>query len=1300
MVRSSASTLSTIQAMRTKLVNIRDTAVMNAFMIGDTKLCYEKNFLFIAISRDETGTTWNHVPDELIYMAVTRSSALFMISCARAQSELSLAEPCDPQSCQLPSCRCSTTTIPGGLEPRHTPQFVVLTFDDGVNVINTETYRSVLYGRTNSDGCPAGATFYINHEYTNYQLVNELYNNGFEIALHSISHQTPQTYWAEATYDDIKKEIADQKIQMSHFANIPLDEIKGVRMPFLQMAGNNSFHVMADYDLEYDSSWVTTSFVEPGLWPYTLDYESTQDCVVPPCPTASIPGPWVMPMKSWFDLSGLPCAMADACFSPPPVTDEQAWFNFIVTNFERQYLGNRAPFGFYLHEWYLAINPAVRNAYIRFLNMINSMEDVFMVNAAQVLEWIKNPIPINEYRQQPCRSFTQTTCASRSCPVVAEHNGMTYWMTVCNLCPVRYPWLGNPLGQAVRRTRSKRSHGGLDADFTMKIYILIASVLSAALCARAQSELSLAESCDSEACQLPSCRCSSTAIPGGLDARDTPQFVVVTFDDAINILNTETYRSILYGRHNSDGCPAGATFYANHEYTNYQLVNELYNNGFEIALHSISHQTPQTYWAEATYEDMRREFADQKIQMSHFANIPQSELKGVRMPFLQLAGNNSFHVMADYDLEYDSTWVTTSFVEPGLWPYTLHYQSTQDCVTLPCPTASIPGPWVMPMKSWFDLSGLPCAMADACFNPPPTTDEQAWFNFIVTNFERQYLGNRAPFGFYLHEWFLAINPAVRNAYVRFLNMINSMEDVFMVNAAQVLEWVKDPIPINEYKQRPCRSFARTTCIVRSCPVLADHNGMTYWMSVCSDQCPVRYPWLAPPRKPALRISFTVASQYEFLRRIGKIMDSFSMFRFIAVRVLQVAAGVQLRRMHQFRCIRLHLKRKSGQRKDCDMRVYVLLASALFVVLGAGAQSELTLAEPCDAAACQLPSCRCSGTSIPGGLDATSTPQFVLMTFDDAINILNTETYRRVLYARQNSNGCPAGATFYANHEYTNYQLVNELYNNGFEIALHSISHQTPQTYWAEATYEDMRREFADQKIQMSHFANIPQSELKGIRKPFLQLSGNNTFHVMADYDIQYDCSWPTISFTNPGLWPYTLDYASTQDCVIPPCPTASIPGPWVIPMLSWFDLDERPCSMADACFRPPSTTDEEAWFNFIVTNFERQYLGNRAPFGFYIHEWFLAINPAVERAYVRFLNMINSMQDVFMVNTAEVIEWVKNPITVSEYRQKPCRNFQRTTCPARSCPVTADHNGMTYWMTVCSDQCPVRYPWLGNPLGL
>ncbi|XP_013186778.1 chitin deacetylase 8-like [Amyelois transitella] len=374
-------------------------------------------------------------------------SAIVLVSLFVLTVAQELAEPCDEEACKLPDCRCSSTSIPGGLAARDTPQFVLLTFDDAVNIINIETYRDVIYNRRNSNSCPAGVTFYVNHEYTDYQLVNELYNHGFEIALHSVSHMTNQTYWQEASYDDMVQELGEQVVQMSHFANIPTDSIKGVRLPFLQMTGNASFQVMADYNLEYDCSWPTVSQINPGLWPYTLDYASTQDCIIPPCPTASVPGVWVLPMVTWRDLNNNPCSMVDSCLAVP--STEEEWFQLILSNFERHYFGNRAPFGFYIHEWYIRenVNPHVGRALKRFLDLINNLYDVFMVNSQEVIDWVKNPVPVNEYAQQPCRTYVPTMCAPATCPVAAEHNLNVYWMSICNVCPRVYPWLGNPLGQ-------------------------------------------------------------------------------------------------------------------------------------------------------------------------------------------------------------------------------------------------------------------------------------------------------------------------------------------------------------------------------------------------------------------------------------------------------------------------------------------------------------------------------------------------------------------------------------------------------------------------------------------------------------------------------------------------------------------------------------------------------------------------------------------------------------------------------------------------------------------------------------
>ena len=46
-----------------------------------------------------------------------------------------------------------------------------------------------------------------------------------------------------------------------------------------------------------------------------------------------------------------------------------------------------------------------------------------------------------------------------------------------------------------------------------------------------------ATKCDAKRCQLPACRCGSAAIPGGLLRNNTPQLIVLTFDDAVNDLS-------------------------------------------------------------------------------------------------------------------------------------------------------------------------------------------------------------------------------------------------------------------------------------------------------------------------------------------------------------------------------------------------------------------------------------------------------------------------------------------------------------------------------------------------------------------------------------------------------------------------------------------------------------------------------------------------------------------------------------------------------------------------------------------
>lgn len=131
--------------------------------------------------------------------------------------------------------------------------------------------------------------------------------------------------------------------------------------------------------------------------------------------------------------------------------------------------------------------------------------------------------------------------------------------------------------------------------------------------------------------------------------------------------------------------------------------------------------------------------------------------------------------------------------------------------------------------------------------------------------------------------------------------------------------------------------------------------------------------------------------------------------------------------------------------------------------------------------------------------------------------------------------------------------------------MHSISHNVSTDYWRQIPVNNLKLEFSNERRIIEHFAKIPFDSINGIRLPFLQMSGENSFQMMYDEKFLYDSSWPSRQYTSPGLWPYSLDYRSTQDCVIGPCPKQNYTNVWVLPMLAWFDQENVPCSMVDAC---------------------------------------------------------------------------------------------------------------------------------------
>ena len=69
-----------------------------------------------------------------------------------------------------------------------TPQLVLITFEDSVNVEHQKVFDYLFdEKRSNPNGCPLRATFYISHEWTDYSLVQDLYSAGHEMASHTVT---------------------------------------------------------------------------------------------------------------------------------------------------------------------------------------------------------------------------------------------------------------------------------------------------------------------------------------------------------------------------------------------------------------------------------------------------------------------------------------------------------------------------------------------------------------------------------------------------------------------------------------------------------------------------------------------------------------------------------------------------------------------------------------------------------------------------------------------------------------------------------------------------------------------------------------------------------------------------------------------------------------------------------------------------------------------------------------------------------------------------------------------------------
>ncbi|OWF45317.1 hypothetical protein KP79_PYT12763 [Mizuhopecten yessoensis] len=291
--------------------------------------------------------------------------------------------------------------------------------------------------------------------------------------------------------------------------------------------------------------------------------------------------------------------------------------------------------------------------------------------------------------------------------------------------------------------------------------------------------------------------------------------------------------------------------------------------------------------------------------------------------------------------------------------------------------------------------------------------------------------------------------------------------------------------------------------------------------------------------------------------------------------------------------------------------------------------------------CHLPDCFCSTFEHP--IDRNDIPQMVFFGFDDAVNEQVAKHYDFMFRrARTNPNGCPIGITLYISHRGTDYNTVKKYYKRGFELAVHSINHGKIDTD------SKLLQEARDQRTNIASLAGVPQDHIVGWRSPSLLTRGDAQFDILTELNYTYDVSmtYRRLNMQDPNPWPFTLDYGwpFTHTSCTPSCPRKRHNGFWEVPLNAMI-LNRFPCTYVDGCFRMPTSADDA--YRYVIDNFQSHYRGNRAPFGISMHAtWFL--HPFTRDGLDMAIRDMLSHGDVYIVTVQQVLEWMKNPVKLSD----------------------------------------------------
>jgi peptidoglycan/xylan/chitin deacetylase (PgdA/CDA1 family) len=365
----------------------------------------------------------------------------------------------------------------------------------------------------------------------------------------------------------------------------------------------------------------------------------------------------------------------------------------------------------------------------------------------------------------------------------------------------------------------------------------------------------------------PQSVCASTSPPAGLAPPQTPQMVLLSFDDSVTTASYALVRQVLQGHVNPNGESIQATFFVSMD-GKYDPVsiNQLWADGHEIAVHTITHQTS----TNSSFDAWRSNMVGGRWYLSELAAIPESEIRGFRAPYLQ-PNDAAYQVLYTWGFDYDSSLPErfgglSAAPDSMIWPYTFDNGVAQVVSSNVAPQRPYPGLFEVPLWALTSVTGGVAAIMDA----PESYDYDAVLTMWQTNFHAHYHGNRVPLNLGLHatapgQWLSNTNYPWRVAVVsNFIAWALAQgSDVWFVSYSDLIDYMRAPFDsaaaVTAELFRTISRPAYPSSTVSMCTYPSGGN-----LRVCGE-CPPVYPstgsvYLVLGSPTGGAVSFVISSQ--------------------------------------------------------------------------------------------------------------------------------------------------------------------------------------------------------------------------------------------------------------------------------------------------------------------------------------------------------------------------------------------------------------------------------------------------------